>query len=191
MSFELDTPEEVEATEENTNPLDANANATPESTSSANVTKENIIYRTYGSLDDKGQPVGTAVRRQSQDGSVWEQMEKDGKTRLVENTFIWYTLTNEEGFSDLVPDADQRLAIINKGINALQTARANQTQVDFDKEAGQYVTNDQIVDLIDAINEPISKRGQSPLQKALGTLKTLNAADKAQALAAFLKMLEG
>ena len=73
----------------------------------------------------------------------------------------------------------------------MQTARANQTQADFDKEAGQYVTNDQIVDLIDAINEPISKRGQSPLQKALGTLKTLNATDKAQALAAFLKMLEG
>lgn len=188
MSFELEVPEEAVATEENTNP---EQNVPTESASSANVTKENIIYRTYGSLDDKGQPVGTAVRRQSQDGSVWEQMEKDGKTRLVENTFIWYTLTNEEGFADLVPDADQRLAIINKGINALQTARANQTQVDFDKEAGQYVTNDQVVDLIDAINEPISKRGQSPLQKALGTLKTLNAADKAQALAAFLKMLEG
>ena len=188
MSYEVNSPEEVEATEENTAPV---ADAPAESTSSANVTKENIVYRTYGSLDDKGQPIGTAVRRQSQDGSVWEQMEKDGKTRLVENTFIWYTLTNEEGFADLVPDADQRLAIINKGINALQTARANQTQADFDKEAGQYVTSDQIVDLIDVINEPISKRGQSPLQKALGTLKTLNAADKAQALAAFLKMLEG
>ena len=188
MSFDLNTPEEVEILEENTAPI---ISASTESTSSANVTKENIIYRTYGLLDEKGQPVGAAVRRQSQDGAVWEQMEKDGKTRLCENTYIWYTLTNEEGFTDLVPDADQRLAIINKGINALQTARANQTQADFDKEAGQYVTNDQIVDLIDAINEPISKRGQSPLQKALGTLKTLNATDKAQALAAFLKMLEG
>jgi hypothetical protein len=191
MSFEVNSPEEVEVTEENTNSAQNVPAENVENTSSANVTKENIIYRTYGTLDEKGQPVGAAVRRQSQDGAVWEQMEKDGKTRLCENTYIWYTLTNEEGFADLVPDMDQRLAIINKGINALQTARANQTQADFDKEAGQYVTNDQIVDLIDAINEPISKRGQSPLQKALGTLKTLNAADKAQALAAFLKMLEG
>ena len=107
MSFDLNTPEEVEILEENTAPI---ISASTESTSSANVTKENIIYRTYGSLDEKGQPVGAAVRRQSQDGAVWEQMEKDGKTRLCENTYIWYTLTNEEGFTDLVPDAYQRLA---------------------------------------------------------------------------------
>ena len=181
MSFEIEVSEPVEAEVATPNTSD----------SSVNVTKENIIYRTYGLLDEKGLPTDTAVRRQSADGKVWEELEKAGKTRLVENTYIWYTLTNEEGFADLVPEADQRLAIINKGINALQTAAANQTQVEFDKEAGQYVTNDQIVDLIEAINAPISKRGQSPLQKALGSLKTLSANDKAQALAAFLKMLEG
>ena len=181
MSFEIEVSEPVEAEVATPNTSD----------SSVNVTKENIIYRTYGLLDEKGLPTDTAVRRQSADGKVWEELEKAGKTRLVENTYIWYTLTNEEGFADLVPEADQRFAIINKGINALQTAAANQTQVEFDKEAGQYVTNDQIVDLIEAINAPISKRGQSPLQKALGSLKTLSANDKAQALAAFLKMLEG
>ncbi len=184
MSFELETTEN-----EALSVVETPAPATTDS--SVNISKENIIYRTYGLLDEKGLPTQTAVRRQSADGSVWEELEKAGKTRLVENTYIWYTLLNEEGFADLVPDADQRLAIINKGINALQTAAANQTQVDFDKEAGQYTTNDQTVDLIDAINTAISKRGQNPLQKALGNVKTLSAADKAAFMAALLKMMEG
>jgi hypothetical protein len=183
MSYDIENGTEIEITD--AIPVESTTE------SSLHISKENIIYRTYGSLDEKGLPVGTAVRRQSADGKVWEEMEKAGKTRLVENTFIWYTLLDEAGFGELVPDAEQRLAIINKGINALQTAAANQTQVDFDKEAGQYTTNDELIDLRDAINEPISKRGQSPLQKASNVIKSLSPEMQAQLLAQLMAQLNG
>jgi hypothetical protein len=166
-----DYTEEVEATEENTNPT----SDAPEVESSLHISKENITYRTYGTFDDKGLPTDTAVRRQSADGKTWEALEAAGKTRLVENTFVWYTLLDEAGFAELILDPEQRLAIINKGLNSIQTAAANQTQADFDKDSNQYVTNEQTIDLRDVLNEPIQKRNLSPVQKMQGMIKSLSA----------------
>lgn len=151
--------------------------------SSLHVTTENIDYRTYGKLDEKGEPKDTAVRKQSADGETWKALEESGLTKLVENTFIWYTLQAEEGFSELVPDADQRLAIINKGLTSIQTATANQTMGKWDKESASFVTNGETIDLREAINEPINKRNMSPVQKAAAQFKALSPDNKAQLMA--------
>lgn len=147
---------------------------------SLHVTTENIDYRTYGSLNEKGEPDKEVVRRQSADGETWKELESKGLVKLVENTFTWYTLQSEDGFAELVPDAEQRVAIINKGLNAIQTATANQTMVKWDKESASYVTNGETIDLREAINEPINRRNMTPVQKVASQLKALSVDQRTQ-----------
>ena len=147
------------------------------------VSSESVSYRTYGSYGDDGKIKGAKVRRQSNDGKVWAALEEAKETNLAENSYVWYTLLDEAGFSELVPSPDQRLAIINKGLNALQTAYANQTQSETNEDNTEYVTNGQIIDLREAINEPINKRSQSPVQKLTNQFSALSTEQQLQLIA--------
>lgn len=150
---------------------------------SLHVSTENVTYRTYGSYGEDGKIKSAKVRRQSSDGKVWEALERAGETNLAENTFVWYTLLDEEGFVALVPSPEQRLAILNKGLNAIQTAEANQTQAETNEDNTEYVTNGQTIDLHEAINEPINKRGLTTMQKLANQLSGCSIMEQLQLIA--------
>ncbi len=162
----------------------------PSEQSSAHITTDSVKFRTYGAYDSEGKPVGvdadgkpTATKpstsRETNDNKGWDAQEKKGATLLSENEYRWYNLLHEEGFADLVPDAEQRLYIIQKGLDQLQTAAVNAAQNEVDENTKQLLNNGITIDLREAINTPPSRRVLTDEQKFL---KTINAIGKDKAL---------
>ncbi len=54
----------------------------------------------------------------------WQKAEDDGLELFNENEVISYAVNSEDAFTLLVPDAEQRLYIINAGLGNLQTSKA-------------------------------------------------------------------
>jgi hypothetical protein len=194
MSFEVEVPETpTEATE-----------------STAHLTTNLITYRTYGAFDSEGKAKG--VKSKDKDGNLefnstvsvlsetqtkknWDEADKRGATVLNENAFKFYTLTDVAGFSDLVPVETQRLYIIQKGIDALQTAAANRIQTELAEknskdEPDQFVYNGDTVDLREAINTPPQRKSMTDEEKFMKAMSVLSP-DKAIAmLENFKRMLQ-
>jgi len=158
--------------------------------SSANITTDSVKFRTYGAYDSEGKPVGVdeegkltkgkpSTTKETNDGKAWATQEKNGATLLSENEYRWYNLLHEEGFTDLVPDPEQRLYIIQKGLDQLQTAAVNAAQNEVDDNSKQLANNGITIDLREAINTPPSRRVLTDEQKFL---KTINAIGKEKAI---------
>ena len=153
-------------------------------TSLSNVTSSLITYRTYGAVDEKGFYTGAkkdkagvlvldgnpAVLSETQTHKNWEAAEAGGATILNQNQFKFYTLSDESAFSTLVPDSTQRLYIVQKGLDALQTAAANRIQTETQEKKSKedpdvYMYNEEVVDLREAINKPPEKKNLTPMEK--------------------------
>jgi hypothetical protein len=169
----------------------------PAESSSANITTDTIKFKTYGAFDAEGNPVGVdedgkptkskpSTSRETKDNKTWASQEKNGATLLVENDYRWYNLLSMDGVSDLVPDPEQQLYIFQKGLDQLQTAAVNATQIEFDPVTKQFVTNGVTVDLRDAINTPPSRRVLTDEQKLLKTISAIGR-EKAVAILEALK----
>lgn len=161
-----------------------------------------VEYRTYGAYDDKLRIKGAkktkvkngdgsvsevlevtgnpAVLSQTQTGKNWENAEAAGATVLNRNQFKFYTLTDSKGLETLVPDEKQRLYIIQKGLDAIQTAAANRMQTETeekkDKENDPDVLayNDETIDLRDAINKPPEKKNLTDEEKFARAISVVN-----------------
>ena len=143
-----------------------------------------VEYRTYGQVDAKGNFVGVgeaknpSVLSQTATGKNWEAAQKAGATALNTNQFKFYSLSDESALETLVPDYKQRLYIIQKGLDAIQTAAANRLQTELQEkkdkdEADQFMYNDETIDLREAINRPPEKKNLTPMEKferALGVI---------------------
>ena len=123
----------------------------------------------------------------------WQKAEDDGLVVFNENEVVSYAVNSQEGFELLVPDAEQRLYIINAGLSNLQTSKAqafmkamvdnaseptpqfNQTTLDMRVgigEEGEY-----------SIQNAPQRRSLTDQQKLEKTLKSLNLApDQLEAL---------
>lgn len=132
-----------------------------------NVSTSMVTYRTYGAVDATGKAVGVkkgkgkvaeefegnpAILSQTQTGKNWEAAEEKGATILNQNQFKFYTLSAESAFPTLVPDETQRLYIIQKGLDALQTAAANRLQTELQEKKAKedpdvYMYNEDTIDL--------------------------------------------
>jgi hypothetical protein len=151
-----------------------------------------VEYRTYGAVDDKGAFAGTkkskegvvtlegnpSVLSATATGKNWDNAEKNGATLLNKNEFKFYIISDEAALPSLVADAAQRLYIIQKGLDAIQTAAANRLQTDLvekkDKsEADAYMYNDDTIDLREAINRPPEKKNLSPEEKFSRAVSTI------------------
>jgi hypothetical protein len=176
---------------------DATSTEAPVASSTKNVSVETRTYRSYGVVvtDDKGKEVFKALgekdangvakilpspvyRQSTADGKAWKSAEDAGNLKLSENNFLFYTLENEEGFAELVPDAEQRLYILNKGLSALQTQKANQKQAELTEDETAFAYNDETIDLRDAVNESPKKKNLTGLQKISRDLDGLSEADR-------------
>ena len=152
-------------------------------TQNSSISTTLVEYRTYGVVDAKGNFVGVdaknpSVLSQTATGKNWEAAQKAGATALNTNQFKFYSLSDESALSTLVADPKQRLYIIQKGLDAIQTAAANRLQTELQEkkdkdEADQYMYNDETIDLREAINRPPEKKNLTPMEKferALGVI---------------------
>lgn len=151
------------------------------SDSSAHITTTLTTYRSYGGFDENGKARnvkkskvknadGTETETLSYEGlpSVlsetqtkknWDEAEKRGATVLNENAYKFHTLVSLDGFETLVSSPEQRLYIIQKGIDALETAAANSYQGEFNEKNSKddpdvYTYNGETIDLLEALNTP-------------------------------------
>ena len=187
MSF--DTTEVNEAT-----PIEATTTE-----SSAHLTVSSTVYRSYGVFDENGKAKGVksaspSVMSETNTKDNWKKAEEAGATVLNENQFKFYTLTDLAGFVDLVPSETQRLYIVQKGIDALQTAAANAYQSEFVKKVSKdepdvYVYNGETIDLREDINEPPQRRNISPEEKFMRAAGALDQAKLIQMLEKFKENL--
>lgn len=183
--------------------------------SSAHLTVTPIVYRSYGGFDSAGKAKNVkkvksadgaeelsyeglpSVLSETQTRKNWEEADKRGATILNENQYKFYTLNDLAGFETLVPSAEQRLYVIQKGMDAIQTAAANAYQSEFDDKNSKddpdvYTHNGETIDLREALNTPPKRKNltdEEKFAKAVGALapeklKALLAAYSAQLQAA-------
>jgi hypothetical protein len=160
-----------------------------ENTSSAHITTELVTYRTYGAFDANSQAVGVkedgapggkpSVQSQSNDGKNWAAAEKRGATVLTENAFKFYKLNDIQGLADLIPDPEQQLYIIQKGIDAVQTSAANKAQIEVEEKASKddpdvFSNNGETIDLREALNTPPQRRNLTDEQKFIKAVGVLS-----------------
>ena len=182
--------EELELTAENEAPT------TEAATSSLGTTVDTRIYRAYGIIDEEGTPRAydpqgniskkPIVRQQTADGKAWETLEAQHNTKLNENSFVFYTVETDEAFSELVPELSQRMYLINKGLAAIQTTKANSLTEEFDPTTKTFAYSDQTIDLRTYINEPPERRKMTANQKLMRDVSVL-APDQIQE---FLRQLQ-
>lgn len=181
-----------------------------DTTSSPNISTSLVTYRSYGAVNEKGEFVGVsegknkvaekfggspAVLSETQTHKNWDAAEEKGATVLNSNQFKFYTLSDESAFSALVPEGTQRLYIIQKGLDALQTAAANRSQTELaekktKEDPDAYMYNEDVIDLREAINRPPEKKNLSPMEKfqrALGVVPQDQLADLIAQLTAKLQ----
>jgi hypothetical protein len=184
-----------------TETVPTSATGTDVENSSANLTTELVTYRTYGAFDANSQAVGVkedktlggkpSVQSQSNDGKNWQAAEARGATVLNENAYRFYKLNSIAGFHDLVPDAEQQVYIIQKGIDAIQTSAANRLQMELEEKKGKddpdvFANNGETIDLREYINTPPQRRNLTDEQKFLKAVSVISP-DKVAAMIAALQ----
>lgn len=123
----------------------------------------------------------------------WQKAEDDGLVVFNENEVISYAVNSQEGFELLIPDAEQRLYIINAGIGNLQTSKAQAFMKAMVEGAAEPTpqfnqsTLDMRVGIGDegeySIQNAPQRRTLTDQQKLEKTLKSLNLApDQLEAL---------
>jgi len=150
----------------------ATTTATPNSANgqdnSGALSQEKVTYRGYAKFDEKGVITDFQAKGESAKNAAWDKLEKSGYTLLNSNEFVKYTVNSDEGFQLLIPELEQRLYIVQAGLNYLQNSKANGFMQERQEGAGNENSpkyNDQVIDLREAINEPPSKRALTNDQK--------------------------
>ena len=168
--------------------------------SSVHITTNSVTYRTYGVFDEKGQVKGVktanpSVLSQTATGKNWDEAEKNGATRLNENAFKFYTLNDIAGFETLIPSPEQRLYIVQKGIDAVQTAAANAAQTEMKDKASkddpdEFFYDGETIDLREALNTPPKRKNLSDEDKFMKAVGVLNPDKVLAMLEAYKRQLE-
>jgi len=158
------------------------------------VTTEKITYRAYAKFgeetvknSDGTETTKTVIKelqakaetaKKDKDTGVsanWAKAEKEGFVLFNENEIVRYTVKNETGFALLVPSEEQRVYIIQSGLNYLQNAKANALSVAVKEGTPEPEPeyNGVEIDLRDSINEPPSRRSLSEIEKLVKQLTAL------------------
>ena len=175
---------------------------------SLHISTTKTTYRNYGGFDEKGKAKGVtkkdeqgnpvftenyATLSETQTKKNWNAQEEKGAVVLSQNDFLFYSLTDLAGFDSLVPDAAQRLYIVQKGIDAIQTAAANQKMAELAEkktveDPDVFLYNDDTIDLKEAINRPPQKKNLTPEEKFKRAVSELSVMDPTKAFAMLEKL---
>lgn len=180
-------PTDLETTE-------ATGTEAPVSSSTKNLSVDTRTYRSYGIVVEGVTPdknefkalgpkdkdgaqktlEGPLYRQQTADNKAWTSAEEAGNTKLSENNFVFYTVESEEGFTELIPDAAQRLYIIQRGVTSIQTSKANQLQAELTEDGTAFKYDGDTIDLRDELNAPPKRTKLNETQKIMRDLSVLD-----------------
>jgi hypothetical protein len=156
------------------------------------LTTEKFTSRKYVKLgtDDKGNTVITDTKIQAEAQAKvtdtkspyvgmavnWAKLEADGYTLFSENEFVRYTVKSIDGFKHLISTEDQQVYIIQAGLNYIQNAKSNKLMDELVEGATEPTpaSNQETIDLREAINEPPSRKSLTDMEKLNRLLAGLN-----------------
>jgi hypothetical protein len=167
--------------------------------SSMHITTSPATYRTYGAFDADGKARGVKkTKKKDADGQEfeevayeglpsvlaetatkknWDEAEKRGATVLTENAYKFYSLSDLAGFDTLIPSAEQRLYIIQRGMDVIQNAAVAAFQTELEEKNSKddpdvYSHNGETIDLRGSLNTPRRKNlsDEEKFMKAVGSL---------------------
>lgn len=141
---------------------------------SGSLSTEKVTYRAYAKLTEKGEIDTLVAKAESANQSNWKKLEASGSTMWSENEFIKYIVQSDDGFKLLVPDEQQRLYIVQAGLNYIQNSKANSLMLERKEgDENSPASNGITIDLKEAINEPPSKRALTDQQKLERLVKSM------------------
>lgn len=147
----------------------------PDSTGA--ISTEKVTYQGWAKFNDKSERIDYNAKGITNNTKSEEEknkkMAESGWTEFNKNDVIKYNVSTEEGFHTLVASPEQRVYIINSGLNYLQNSKTNAAMASVNDD-GTPEYNDTEIDLREAINEPPSKRSLTPQQKMERQLDALN-----------------
>jgi len=132
---------------------------------------EKVTYRGYVKLTSEGTVDSVKAKAESANQASWKKLEESGHLKLNQNDFLRYSVQDDADFAALVPDVEQRMYIVQAGLNYVQNSKANALMVELEEDGITPKYNDTEIDLREAINEPPSKRSLSDIQKLERLLK--------------------
>jgi hypothetical protein len=159
------------------------------------LTTEKFTSRKYVKLgtDDKGNTVITDTKIQAEAQAKvtdpkspyvgmavnWAKLEEAGYTLFSENEFIRYTVKSVEGFQHLIPAEDQQVYIMQAGLNYIQNAKSNKLMDELLEGAPEPTpaSNQETIDLREAINEVPKRQSLTGLEKLLKMLPNISLTD--------------
>jgi hypothetical protein len=162
----------------------------------------NEDYRVYAVIaqDGKIDATKTKFTTSGKDGKLWSNLDselvsvkdaegnivKDDKgnvvkvplyTQAVEVTVRGYKVATEEGFAELIPDADERINMINQAIAAKLNRKLGATLKEVDDAGTNFVfdpateASDGIFDTLPLLREATQRRSLTEQEKQLRALK--------------------
>jgi hypothetical protein len=161
----------------------------PDTTGALTTEKSTVRKYVKFGTDDKGSTIITDTKIQAEaqakvteDGPYkgmpvnWAKLEKDGYTIFSENEFVRYTVKSVAGFTHLVTSEEQQVYIIQAGLNYIQNAKANKIMDEMVEGSPEPTpsSNQETIDLREAINEEPTRRSMTPMEKIQKTIAALN-----------------
>ena len=133
---------------------------------SDNLSEEKVMYRGFAKWDDEGKIKSFNAKQESVKNEAWKNLEDSGYKLFNEVEFVKYVVHSIKGFEELVPDEDQRVYIIQAGLNYVQNSKASGVMAERaeDNELQPKFNNTQ-VDLREYINQEPKKRVLTDMQK--------------------------
>jgi|SRR5215472_4273018 len=154
-----------------------------------NLTVEKVTYKGFAKWDEEGKIKAYNAKQESAKNEAWKNLEDAGYKLFNEIEFLKYIVHSEAGFTELVPDEEQRVYIIQAGLNYVQNAKASNVMSErADDNELQPKYNNTTFDLREKINEEPKKRVLTDFQKIERLLGTITASkdEKSAILAALM-----
>lgn len=163
-----------------TNPTDTNNNL-----STDKATGEKATHRAYWKIVHKKNKEGVEIeelviqaKAESANQANWKKLEAAGYQLLNENSFTRYTVKSETALEDLIPEASQRIYLVQSGINYVMNSKQNGFATEIQPNTGVLgadghiippvpVHNNEEIDLRASINEPPGRRVLSPQERMI------------------------
>jgi|ERR1700688_3447033 len=140
------------------------------------VKNEIVNFAVIVKLDDTGKIV--KVRHSSSEKVIAEVEtgeNKDNESIAFKQAVISPTVGTIEGFAELVPDADERLNIIKKGIGAKFNQKIRTTLIELDNEGNlAFQPVEPTFDATYLVAEAAERQNMSPTDKAMKVLGALD-----------------
>jgi hypothetical protein len=141
------------------------------------IKSENITYRVYVTLDDKGKIADTEFGTAGKDNAFWNKMDKlveAGTHQLaLEQTVKAYKVGTIEGLISLIEDNEEVIAIINRGLTAKYNQKIGAALKELTDDGAnlKFEPIDGAYDSLSLLQEPTVRKNLSPTDKALKLMR--------------------